>query len=34
VQKLKEKNPNVKVILSVGGATFPFPSGRMSKNKI
>lgn len=33
VQKLREKNPDVKVFLSVGGATFKFPS-RMSSTQI
>jgi GH18 family chitinase len=34
LQKLRQSNPNVQVFLSVGGATFPFPSSRMSQSKI
>ena len=33
LSKLKQKNPNAKVFLSVGGATFPFPS-KMPADKI
>jgi len=31
---LRQKSPNVKVFLSVGGATYQFPSTGMAQDKI
>jgi len=33
VKKLREKNPNVGIFISVGGATYPFPE-KMTKETI